>query len=118
MVDAMSRQFHAIMDKYIPYDMTVMDSVLRNQLSHRFIYHDFLCVEVVNSKDSVICSNAKFNGESGLDSYRYSINPDDGIYYRAYMTPLTNHILNICPVKHNLYVGPGKKEEVLTCRQS
>ena len=34
MVDAMSRQFHAIMDKYIPYDMTVMDSVLRNQLSN------------------------------------------------------------------------------------
>ena len=28
MVDAMSRQFHLIMDKYIPYDMAVMDSVL------------------------------------------------------------------------------------------
>ncbi len=94
MVDAMSRQFHAIMDKYIPYDMAVMDSVLRNQLSHRFIYPDFLCVEVVNSKDSVICGNAKFNGESGLDSYRYSINPDEGIYYKAYMTPLTNHIVS------------------------
>lgn len=94
MVDAMSRQFHAIMDKYIPYDMAVMDSVLRNQLSHRFIYPEFLCVEVVNSKDSVICGNAKFNGESGLDSYRYSINPDEGIYYKAYMTPLTNHIIS------------------------
>ena len=48
MVDAMSRQFHAIIEKHIPYDMTVMDSVLRNQLSHRFIYPDFLCVEVVD----------------------------------------------------------------------
>lgn len=94
MVDAMSRQFHAIMDKYIPYDMSVMDSVLRNQLSYRFIYPDFLCVEVVNSKDSVIFGNPKFNGESGLDSYRYSINPDEGIYYKAYITPLTNHIVS------------------------
>lgn len=94
MVDAMSRQFHAIMDKYIPYDMAVMDSVLRNQLSHRFIYPDYLRVEVVNSKDSVICGNPKFNEKSGLDSYRYSINPDEGIYYKAYMTPLTRHIIS------------------------
>lgn len=94
MVDAMSRQFHAIMDKYIPYDITVMDSVLRNQLSHRSIYPDFLCVEVVNSKDSVICGNAKFNGESGLDSFRYNINTDEEVYYKAYMTPLTGHIVS------------------------
>lgn len=94
MVDAMSRQFHAIMEKYIPYDMAVMDSVLRNQLSHRFIYPDFLCVEVVDSKDSVICGNPKFNGESGLDSFRFNINPDEGIYYKAYMTPLTRHIVS------------------------
>ena len=94
MVDAMSRQFHAIMEKYIPYDMAVMDSVLRNQLSHRFIYPDFLCVEVVDSKDSVICGNPKFNGESGLESFRFNINPDEGVYYKAYMTPLTRHIVS------------------------
>lgn len=94
MVDAMSRQFHAIMDDYIPYDMNVMDSVLRNQLSYRFIYPDFLCVEVVNSVDSVICGNPKFNGESGLDSFRFNINPDEGIYYKVYMTPLTSHIVS------------------------
>ncbi len=94
MVDAMSRQFHAIMDKYIPYDMAVMDSVLRNQLSYRFIYPDFLCVEVVNSEDSVICRNSEFCGESGLASFRYNINPDEGIYYKAYMTPLTRHIVS------------------------
>lgn len=94
MVDAMSRQFHAIMDKYIPYDMAVMDSVLLNQLSHRFIHPDFLCVEVVNDNDSVICHNPKFKGESGLDSFRLNINPDEGIYYKAYMTPLTRHILS------------------------
>ena len=94
MVDAMSRQFHAIMEKYIPYDMAVMDSVLRNQLSHRFIYPDFLCVRVVNSRDSVICDNPKLKSESGLDSFRFNINPDEGIYYQAYMTPLTRHIIS------------------------
>lgn len=94
MVDAMSRQFHAIMEKYIPYDMAVMDSVLRNQLSHRYIYPAFLCVEVVDSKDSVICGNPKFNGESGLEPFRFNINPDEGIYYKAYMTPLTRHIVS------------------------
>lgn len=94
MIDAMSRQFHAIMEKYIPYDMEVMDSVLRNQLSHRFIYPDFLCVRVVNSNDSVICDNPKLKSESGLDTFRFNINPDEGIYYKAYMTPLTRHILS------------------------
>ena len=94
MVDAMSRQFHVIMDKYIPYDMAVMDSVLRNQLSNRFIYPEFLCVEVVNNKDSVICENPKFKGKSGYDSFRFNINPNEGIYYKAYMTPLTRHIIS------------------------
>lgn len=94
MVDAMSRQFHAIMEKYIPYDMAVMDSVLRNQLFYRFIYPDFLCVVVVNSKDSIICDNPKLKSEFGLDSFRFNINPDEGIYYKAYMTPLTRHIIS------------------------
>ena len=94
MIDAMSRQFHAIMEKYIPYDLAVMDSVLRNQLSHRFIYPDFLCVEVVDSNDSVICRNPEFNEAAGLDSFRYNINPDEGVYYKAYMTPLTSHIIS------------------------
>lgn len=94
MVDAMSKQFHAMMDKYIPYDMAVMDSVLYNRLSDRFIYPEFLCVEVVNSEDSVICGNPEFKGESGLDSFRMNINPDEGIYYKVYMTPLTRHILS------------------------
>lgn len=94
MVDAMSRQFHAIMEKYIPYDMAVMDSVLRKQLSNRFIYPDFLCVRVVSDKDSVIRENPNFKGESGLDSFSFNINPDEGIYYKAYLTPLTRHIIS------------------------
>ena len=94
MVDAMTRQFHALMDKYIPYDMEVMDSVLSNQLSYRFIYPDFLCVEVVDRNDSVICGNPRLEDTTGLDSFRININPDEGIYYKAYMTPLTRYILS------------------------
>jgi len=94
MVDAMSKQFHAIMDKYIPYDMAVMDSVLRNRLAHSFIFPDFLCVEVVNGNDSVICGNPKLKDKSEFDSFRININPNEGIYYKAYMTPLTRHILS------------------------
>lgn len=94
MVDAMSKQFHSVMDKYIPYDMEVMDSVLRDQLGYRHIYPDFLCVEVVNSNDSLICGNPKLKGKAGLDSFRIIINASDGIYYKAYMTPLTRHIMS------------------------
>lgn len=94
MIDALSVQFHVIMDKYIPYDMAVMDSVLLNQLNHRHIYPDFLYVTVVDSKDSVLYGNPKFKGESGLDSFRYNINQEDGIYYKAYMSPLTRHIFS------------------------
>ncbi|MCM1333222.1 MAG: HAMP domain-containing histidine kinase [Bacteroides sp.] len=94
MVDAMSRQFHAIMDKYIPYDLEVMDSVLSHQLANRFIYPEFLCVEVVNGSDSVICGNPRLEGLTGMDSFRISINSNEGIYYKAYMTPLTGHILS------------------------
>ena len=94
MVDAMSRQFHIIMDKYIPLDVAVMDSVLLYQLSLRYIYPDFLCVEVVNANDSVICANPVFKGEGAADSFRFNINPDEGIYYKVYMTPLTSHIIS------------------------
>lgn len=94
MVDVMSRQFHAIMDKYIPYDMEVMDSVLTQQLAHRYIYPDFVCVEVVNDRDSVLCGNTRLTDVSGLDTFSLNINSDEGIFYKAYMTPLTRHILS------------------------
>lgn len=48
MIDAMSKQFHTIMDKYIGFDMAVMDSVLNEHLSRRYIYPEFVAVEVVN----------------------------------------------------------------------
>ncbi len=93
LIDAMSKQFHTVMDKYIGFDMAVMDSVLNDHLSRRYINPDFLAVEVVNGNDSVIFSNSKIQNRSGYDTFRIIINPNEDVYYKAYITPLTRHIL-------------------------
>ncbi len=94
MVDAMSKQFHNIMDKYLPYDPAVMDSVLMLQLNRRFIYPEVVRVEVVNEADSVICENPEIVDIKGLDTFKFMINPTENLYYKVYMTPLTRHILS------------------------
>lgn len=94
MIDAMSKQFHTIMDKYIGFDMAVMDSVLHEHLSRRYIYPEFVAVEVVNGKDSVLFSNPKLQSHSGYDIFSIAINPNEDVYYKAYITPLTRHILS------------------------
>lgn len=93
MVDAISKQFHSIMDRYIDYDMAVMDSVLAYQLARRYIYPDFVCVEVVDENDSIICANAKCDSLSHFDTFKININPQEGIYYKAYISPLTAQVL-------------------------
>ncbi len=94
MIDAMSRQFHALMDKYIGFDMGVMDSVFNDHLSRRYIYPEFVAVEVVNGNDSVIFNNPKIQNKSGFDTFKIVINPNTNLYYKAYITPLTRHILS------------------------
>ena len=94
MIDAMSKQFHTIMDKYIGFDMAVMDSVLNDHLSRRYIYPEFVAVEVVNGRDSVLFHNPKIQSHSGYDTFRIVINPNEDVYYKAYITPLTHHILS------------------------
>ena len=94
MIDAMSRQFHTLMDKYIGFDVAVMDSVLNDHLSRRYIYPEFVAVEVVNSNDSVILNNPRIQNQSKFDTFKIVINPDEDIYYKAYITPLTRHILS------------------------
>ena len=94
MIDAMSKQFHTIMDKYISFDMAVMDSVLNEHLSRRYIYPEFVAVEVVNGNDSVLFSNPKITSRSRYDTFRIVINPNENVYYKAYITPLTRHILS------------------------
>ncbi len=82
------------MDKYIGFDMVVMDSVLNEHLSRRYIYPEFVAVEVVNGNDSVLFSNTKIQSHSGYDTFRIVINPNEDVYYKAYITPLTRHILS------------------------
>ncbi len=94
MVDAMSKQFHTIMDKYIGFNMEVMDSVLKDHLLRRYIYPEFVAVEVVNGKDSVLFSNPKIPSHSVHDTFMIGINPNEDVYYKAYITPLTRHILS------------------------
>ncbi len=94
MIDVMSKQFHTIMDKYIGFDMAVMDSVLNEHLSRRYIYPEFVAVEVVNGNDSVLFSNPKITSRSGYDTFRIVINPNEDVNYKAYITPLTRHILS------------------------
>ncbi len=94
MIDAMSKQFHTLMDKYIGFDMAVMDSVLNDHLSRRYIYPEFVAVEVVNGNDSVIISNPMIQRRSGYDTFKIIINPNEDVYYKAYITPLTRHILS------------------------
>lgn len=94
MIDAMSKQFHLIMDKYIGFDMSIMDSVLQDQLSRRYIYPEYVAVEVVNGNDSVIFGNPRITESRNLDTFKIIINPNENIYYKAYITPLTRHILS------------------------
>ncbi len=94
MVDAMSKQFHNVMDKYLDYDPAVMDSVLTIHLNRRAIYPEVVGVEVVNGNDSVICENKRLLNKSGLDAFMFMINPVEDLYYKVYMTPLTRHILS------------------------
>lgn len=94
MIDAISKQFHTIMDKYIGFDMAVMDSVLNEHLSRRYIYPEFVAVEVVNGNDSIIFANLRIQSHSGYDTFKIVINPNQDVYYKAYITPLTRHILS------------------------
>lgn len=94
MIDAMSKQFHSIMDKYIGFDMAVMDSVLNDHLSRRYIHPEFVAVEVVDGSDSVLFCNPKIQSRSGYDTFKIVINPNENTYYKAYITPLTRHILS------------------------
>lgn len=93
-IDEMSKQFHAIMDKYIGFDMAVMDSVLNDHLSRRNIHPEFVAVEVVTGNDSVLSGNPRIRDYSGLDTFKIVINQNEDIYYKAYITPLTRHILS------------------------
>ena len=92
-VDAVGQQFHNIVDNYVPADLTVMDSVLTKRLNDRYIYPDFVLTEVVDSLGTVVVKNSN-EIPARHDSFLYRYNPVSGYTYRAYITPLTRHIIS------------------------
>ncbi len=92
-VSTVGRQFHSIMDDYVPVDLAVMDSVLVQRLNDRLIYSGFVAVEVIDSVGNTILPNPRAI-PVGHDSFTYDFNPASGKSYRVHMTPLTRHILS------------------------
>lgn len=95
MVNEMSQQMHQNMDPYVDFNLTIMDSVLFERLADRNIYPDFVAVEVTDSNGKVYRGNIHTpKNASGYDVFSLCFNPQADMYYRAYMTPLTRHILS------------------------
>ncbi|MDE6561721.1 MAG: HAMP domain-containing histidine kinase [Muribaculaceae bacterium] len=87
-----TNQLHSIVDNYIPSNLNIMDSVLTKRLSSRFIYPDFVAVEVIDSSGNIIQKNPRAFPRNH-DEFTFCFDSLNGMSYRAYMTPLTNHIL-------------------------
>lgn len=95
MVNDMSQQMHQNMDPYVDFNLTIMDSVLLERLADRNIYPDFVAVEVTDSDGNIYRGNIHVpKNASGCDVFSLCFNPQADMYYRAYMTPLTRHILS------------------------
>ncbi len=95
MVNDMSQQMHAAMDPFVDFNLAIMDSILIKRLADRMIKPDFLAVEIVNSKGDILRGNIHVpKSNSEYDVFSLCFNPDSDMYYRAYMTPLTRHILS------------------------
>ncbi|MDE7448791.1 MAG: hypothetical protein K2M72_01100, partial [Paramuribaculum sp.] len=92
-IDAVSQQFHGIIDPYISADVAVMDSVLNKRLNDRYIYPGFIKAEVVDSTGKIVVPNPKCIN-SHLDVFSYCYNQNSGYSYRIGITPLTRHIVS------------------------
>lgn len=92
-IDAVSQQFHGLIDPYVSADVAVMDSVLTKRLNDRYIYPRFIMSEVVDSTGRVIVTNIK-SINTPLDVFTYCYNKNSGYSYRIHITPLTGHIVS------------------------
>ncbi len=92
-ISTVGKQFHGIIDPYISANLSVMDSVFAMRLNNRLIYPDFVAVEIIDKDGNIVQSNAK-SPLGDYDEFVYPFNPDAGGYYKAYITPLTRHILS------------------------
>ena len=94
MVNDMSQQMHENMDPFVDFDLTIMDSIVLERLADRHIYPDFVAVEIINSSYDVIRANSRIpENRAGYDNFSLCFNPESDMYYRAYLTPITRHIL-------------------------
>ncbi len=93
LVDEVGKQFHVVMDPYIPMDPAVMDSVLLRRLGDRFIYPDYIASEIVDSMGRIV-TPGQGRRSGAQDMFTYCFNPEAGLSYHIYMTPLTRHILS------------------------
>lgn len=95
MVNEMSRQMHEKMDPYVDFNLAIMDSIFMERLADRHIYPEFLAVDIINSKDEILRGNIHTpKSKDGFDVFTLCFNPQSDMYYRTYMTPLTNHIIS------------------------
>lgn len=95
MVNAMSQQMHEAMDPFVDFNLTVMDSIVKERLADRRLYPKFVAVEIVNSKEEILRGNNHIpKNRLGYDVFSLCFNPESDMYYRAYMTPLTRHIIS------------------------
>ena len=88
----LGRQFHSIIDFYIPVNLRVLDSMITGRLNSRSIYPGFVSTEIVDASDNII-HGPQSTAEGNCDVFKYCFNPDKGESYRVSMTPLTRHIL-------------------------
>lgn len=95
MVNEMSQQMHENMDRFVDFNLAIMDSIVLQRLADRHIYPDFVVVEIINSSGEVIRGNSHIpENRAGYDAFSLCFNPESDMYYRAYMTPITRHILS------------------------
>lgn len=95
MVNEMSQQMHENMDPFVDFNVSIMDSIVLERLADRHIYPDFVSVEIINSSEAVIRGNSHIpENRAGYDAFSLCFNPESDMYYRAYMTPITRHILS------------------------
>lgn len=91
---AMSRQMHMGMDALLDFNLALTDSILMARLADRGIHPSFLAVEIVDSTGAVLHGNVHVPwNKLGYDVFTLCFNPERGMYYRAYMTPITRHIM-------------------------
>ena len=95
MVNEMSQQMHENLDPFVDFNVSIMDSIVLERLADRHIYPDFVAVEIINSSEEVIRGNSHIpENRARYDAFSLCFNPESDMFYRAYMTPITRHILS------------------------